>query len=73
MTGLDQAGQEVTWSSTGWGARIAQHEFDHLQGKMFLDTAPVQSLIFDYWHTVNTRLGDFKLGFDGIKVRPPSL
>ena len=68
LSGLDQSGKEVTWSPSGWAARIVQHEFDHLQGKMFVDRAPMETLTFDYWHLVNSRLGDFKLGFEGIKV-----
>ena len=31
ITGLDENGQEVEWVTGGWGARVAQHEFDHLQ------------------------------------------
>ena len=69
MTGLDQTGSEVQWTASGWAARIAQHEFDHLSGKMFLDKAPVETLAFDYWNIVNSRLGDFKLGYGGIQVK----
>jgi len=67
ITGLDENGQEVEWVTGGWGARVAQHEFDHLQGKMFIDRAELQTLSFDYWKIVNSRLGDFRLAFDGIK------
>jgi len=70
LTGLDQTGSEVQWSASGWAARIAQHEFDHLSGKMFLDKAPVETLAFDYWNIVNSRLGDFKLGYGGIQAGP---
>ena len=68
LTGLDQNGKEVKWSSSGWAARIAQHEYDHLSGKMFVDRAMIDTLTFDYWNIVNSRLGEFKLGYAGIKV-----
>lgn len=68
LTGLDQTGKEIKWSSSGWAARIAQHEYDHLSGKMFVDRAMVETLTFDYWNIVNSRLGDFKLGYGGIQV-----
>ena len=32
-----QEGEEVSWKSSGWEARILQHEVDHLYGKMFID------------------------------------
>ena len=56
--------------SGGWTARVVQHEFDHLQGKMFVDKADLSTLTFDYWKLVNMRLGDFRLGFDGVKPGP---
>ena len=30
-------GEEVSFKSSGWEARILQHEADHLHGKMFID------------------------------------
>merc|ERR1719394_1687026 len=29
ISGFDQEGEEITWSSKGWTARIIQHEYDH--------------------------------------------
>ena len=34
---IHQEGEEVSWKSSGWEARILQHEVDHLHGKMFID------------------------------------
>ena len=67
LSALDGEGKVVRWSPSGWSARILQHEFDHLQGKMFIDRALPESLSFDYWKIVNNRQGDFRLPFDGIK------
>merc|ERR1712013_304903 len=47
--------EEVQWKSSGWEARILQHEVDSEQ------------LSFDYWKQVNAKGGDFKLSYGGIK------
>jgi peptide deformylase len=47
-TSLDN--KRVTKESTGWYARAVQHEFDHCQGKVFVDAATsVQKLKFEKW------------------------
>jgi peptide deformylase len=37
ISGLDLNGKPQTLSLRGWPARIAQHEYDHLQGVLFTD------------------------------------
>jgi peptide deformylase len=37
VSGLDPNGNPQTLSLRGWPARIAQHEYDHLQGILFTD------------------------------------
>jgi peptide deformylase len=37
-------GEVVTQEFTGFVARIVQHEWDHLQGTLFLDRQPQQVL-----------------------------
>jgi peptide deformylase len=37
LEGLDETGKEVAYELEGMAARIAQHEFDHLDGKLMLD------------------------------------
>lgn len=34
---LDERAQPITLRATGWYARILQHEYDHLQGTMYID------------------------------------
>ena len=70
VSSLDGGGEAVQWTAGGWSARIAQHELDHLQGKMFVDRADLDTLSFDYWNIINLRAGDFRLGYDGIKPGP---
>jgi len=67
VKGRNEEGEEVSWKSSGWEARILQHEVDHLHGKMFIDKVPPEELSFDYWRQVNAKGGDFKLSFGGIK------
>ena len=37
LRALDIEGKEYEIQATGWLARIFQHEFDHLQGKLYVD------------------------------------
>ena len=37
VTGLDAEGKPFKREMYGWGARILQHEVDHLQGKLYID------------------------------------
>jgi peptide deformylase len=37
VSGLDEHGVSQTWRVSGWPARILQHEFDHLQGTLYVD------------------------------------
>ncbi len=37
VTGLDEKGNDVSFTVSGWPARILQHEVDHLQGTLYVD------------------------------------
>lgn len=37
LTGVDLKQQPISIEATGWLARIFQHEFDHLDGKLYVD------------------------------------
>nr|GMD10525.1 peptide deformylase 1A, chloroplastic [Ipomoea batatas] len=37
VTGLDQTGQPIKVDASGWQARILQHEYDHLEGTLYVD------------------------------------
>jgi peptide deformylase len=41
---LDEHGQPVSRRLSGWPARIAQHEIDHLHGVLYLDRVETRSL-----------------------------
>lgn len=36
INALDASAQQFTWKACGWPARIAQHEYDHLQVRLYL-------------------------------------
>ena len=38
VEGLDEKGEPLLIEAEGWHARIVQHEIDHLQGKLYLDS-----------------------------------
>ena len=38
VAGVDETGAPLTVEAEGWHARILQHEIDHLQGKLYLDS-----------------------------------
>jgi peptide deformylase len=37
LTGLDLDGNEISYTATGWFARMFQHEYDHLNGFLYVD------------------------------------
>ena len=41
---LDADGHPVDRVFSGWAARIVQHEFDHLQGRLYMDRVETRSL-----------------------------
>lgn len=47
LTGLDEHGDAIDEVVEGWGARIVQHETDHLAGQLYLDSAHLRSLTSD--------------------------
>lgn len=37
VTGFNRDGQEIKVDASGWQARIFQHEYDHLDGTLYVD------------------------------------
>jgi peptide deformylase len=37
VIGFDADGEELSFDATGWFARVMQHEFDHLNGLLYVD------------------------------------
>ncbi|KAK0173361.1 hypothetical protein PV328_006573 [Microctonus aethiopoides] len=59
---LDLSGNPFVWNADGWPARIAQHEMDHLQGKVYTDKMDPKTFSCVVWDLVNFKEG--KLAMD---------
>ena len=47
VNGVDAEGRPVSLRLTGWPARIMQHEFDHLEGNLYIDRMLTRSFATD--------------------------
>lgn len=63
VKGFEYDGSPTEWEATGWGARIIQHEVDHLDGRMYTDIMDYRTLQVDHWEKVNSAAGDFRLNY----------
>lgn len=52
---IDRKGREITIELEGMPARIVQHEIDHLDGKLFIDTVDIATL---HWSHPGEAAGD---------------
>ncbi|KAG8229870.1 hypothetical protein J437_LFUL008260 [Ladona fulva] len=57
VKGLNENGEKVEWSCRGWAARICQHEMDHLDGKIYVDSMVKGTLEFPLWQKINYHSG----------------
>lgn len=57
VTALDLDGNKIEHTLTGWNARIAQHENDHLDGILFTDIMDRKTLRNTNWEMVNRKAG----------------
>ena len=64
---LTEDGETILWRAKNWTARILQHEIEHLDGKLYIDKMVNDTLMFNYWKSVNQRSGQFALSFGGMK------
>ncbi|XP_072291788.1 peptide deformylase, mitochondrial [Eucyclogobius newberryi] len=53
VSGLNDKAESVTWQTSGWAARIIQHEMDHLDGVLYIDRMDSKSFININWPTYN--------------------
>lgn len=67
LTGTKETGDEVRLALSGWNARIAQHEMDHIDGIIFTDLMDRKSLTCTCWDAVNQHNGRVEMRFDGKK------
>ncbi|CAH2071963.1 unnamed protein product, partial [Iphiclides podalirius] len=63
ITGYDEQGEFAQRTYTDWPARIAQHEMDHLDGKLYTDVMDRKSLFCVCWEEVNISRGKVAIPF----------
>lgn len=47
VEGLDRRGKPISFTASGWLARILEHEIDHLSGKLYIDKMHNKSFMTD--------------------------
>jgi peptide deformylase len=62
LTGLDAQGETLSMDLEGWPARIAQHEYDHLQGVLYIDV--MQSRTF----SSSANIGRYWKARDAVRI-----
>ncbi|XP_018044261.1 PREDICTED: peptide deformylase, mitochondrial-like [Atta colombica] len=60
---LNASAEQFTWRACGWSARIAQHEYDHLQGKLYIEKMDVRTFHCMAWDKINKNKGKIRLSF----------
>jgi peptide deformylase len=64
LSAYDLNGQEINYSLDGFFARAVQHEYDHLDGVLFIDRLSPSGLL-----SVKQALSDLELEFQGDRDR----
>ena len=64
IKGYEYDGSPVEYKVKGWGARIVQHEIDHLEGKMYTDVMEPKTLQNDSWQMINQNAGNVKIYYN---------
>ncbi|XP_071568043.1 peptide deformylase, mitochondrial [Temnothorax nylanderi] len=63
ITALNASAEQFTWRARGWSARIAQHEYDHLQGSLYIEKMDVKTFHFTAWEKINKHKGKVRLSY----------
>ncbi|XP_012231120.1 peptide deformylase, mitochondrial-like [Linepithema humile] len=63
ITALNTFAEQFTWKARGWSARIAQHEYDHLQGQLFIDKMDKCTFHCSAWEKINKNNGNMQLSY----------
>lgn len=53
VSGVNEKAEVVSWQTSGWAARIIQHEMDHLDGVLYIDRMDSKSFININWQSHN--------------------
>lgn len=63
LNGLNEKGDLISVFLRGWPARIAQHEVDHLNGKLYVDIMDRKTFCCSCWQDVNEHNGKISIPF----------
>lgn len=63
LTGVNVKNEPISLALKGWNSRIAQHEIDHLNGRLFTDCMKGDTFMCTFWQAVNAREGRIKMPF----------
>ncbi|KPJ05432.1 Peptide deformylase, mitochondrial [Papilio xuthus] len=63
ISGYDQNGDPLQRTYSDWAARIAQHEIDHLDGKLYTDIMDRKTMCCVCWEEVNLSKGKVAIPF----------
>lgn len=63
LTGIGKRDTPSELQLSGWSARIAQHEMDHLDGMLYIDHMDRATFHCTCWETVNSKAGRVEIPF----------
>lgn len=63
VRGVDTDGRQQELRLSGWNARIAQHEMDHLNGVLYTDVMDAKTFSCSCWQAVNACEGRVYIDF----------
>ncbi|XP_011871718.1 PREDICTED: peptide deformylase, mitochondrial-like [Vollenhovia emeryi] len=63
ITALNASAEPFTWKGRGWSARIAQHEYDHLQGRLYIEKMDVKTFHCTAWEKINKYKGKVHMNY----------
>ncbi|XP_052755467.1 peptide deformylase, mitochondrial-like [Galleria mellonella] len=63
VTGYNSEGESTSRIFKDWAARIAQHEIDHLDGKLYIDIMDRKTFTCTCWEEVNLSKGKLVIPF----------
>ncbi|CAK8682368.1 unnamed protein product [Clavelina lepadiformis] len=53
VRGFDKHGEAIEWLASGWSARVIQHEYDHMDGIMYIDKMNTKTFSDINWQLYN--------------------
>lgn len=67
LEGFNETGNKVSHILSGWNARIAQHEVDHLDGIVYIDKMNSKTFCCSNWNNINQTGGNFSFSYGLLK------